>query len=351
MTGPPTFATPPGFLGVTSNDRAEDFVVAGVPLDLGTTNRAGARDGPHAIRRASRMLIDGAHPEHWVDPAGLSLADIGDLPLALGDIVASLHLIERQAADIGHLLALGGEHGITLPLLRALARRLGGGLALVHFDAHVDTWPESFGQAYGHGSVFYHAIEEGLIDTRRMIQIGIRSPVQRAVWDWTIGRGVTVLTAQDVHASRPDAVAARISEVVGTAPAYLSFDIDVLDPAFAPGTGTPEIGGLAGAGDPAPAARHRFRRNGRGGGRAGLRRGRNHRAGRRHRRLGVSRPGRVGGNGRGPCGGQFVAFPRRVIPHHPRTHTSRRPWVTISALPPHPLGWSGGASHVPRAPP
>jgi agmatinase len=245
MTGTPTYATPPGFLGVTRNDRGADFVVAGVPLDIGTTNRAGARDGPHAIRRASRMLTDGAHPEFWLDPATLSLADIGDLRLALGDIPASLALIEQQAAGLGHLLALGGEHGITLPLLRALSRRLGGKLALVHFDAHVDTWPASFGQAYGHGSVFYHAIEEGLVDPSHMIQIGIRSPVQREVWDWTIGHGVTVLTAQDVHASEPETVARRIRDVVGETPAYLSFDIDALDPAFAPGTGTPEIGGLA----------------------------------------------------------------------------------------------------------
>ena len=112
-------------------------------------------------------------------------------------------MIEQQAAGLGHVIALGGEHGITLPLLRALSRRMGGRLGLVHFDAHVDTWPENFGQAYAHGSVFYHAIEEGLVDPRRMIQIGIRSPVQREVWDWTIGHGVTVLTAQDVHALGP----------------------------------------------------------------------------------------------------------------------------------------------------
>jgi agmatinase len=115
----------------------------------------------------------------------------------------------------------------------------------VHFDAHVDTWPDNFGQAYGHGSVFFHAINEGLIDPKRMIQVGIRSPVQRDVWDWTLGQGVRVLGAQDVHASSPDAVAAAIRKTIGDAPAYLSFDIDVLDPAFAPGTGTPEIGGLA----------------------------------------------------------------------------------------------------------
>jgi agmatinase len=245
MTLVPTFATAPGFLGISRGDPAAEFVVAGVPLDIGTTNRAGARDGPHAIRRASRMLTDGAHPEFWIEPATMNLADIGDLQLALGDIPASLQLIEQQVAGLGHLIALGGEHGITLPLLRALSRRVGAGLGLVHFDAHVDTWPDNFGQPYGHGSVFYHAIQERLVEPRRMIQIGIRSPVQREVWDWTIGRGVTVLTAQEVHALGPDAVAQRIRDVVGEAPAYLSFDVDALDPAFAPGTGTPEIGGLA----------------------------------------------------------------------------------------------------------
>jgi len=144
-------------------------------------------------------------------------------------------------------VALGGEHGITLPLLRALAKenRTQGPPALVHFDAHVDTWPDNFGQAYAHGSVFYHAIEEGLVAPHRMIQVGLRSPVQRAIHDWTAARGVTMVTAPDVHEMGPSAIAARIREVVGDAPVYLSFDIDVLDPAFAPGTGTPEIGGLA----------------------------------------------------------------------------------------------------------
>jgi agmatinase len=241
----PTFATAFGFLGITRNDPGADFVVAGVPLDIGTTNRAGARDGPHAIRHASRMLTDGAHPEFWVEPAAMNIADIGDLQLALGDIPASLRLIEQQVDGLRHLVALGGEHGVTLPLLRALSRRIGDSLALVHFDAHVDTWPSNFGQAYAHGSVFYHAIEEHLVEPRRMIQVGIRSPVQREVWDWTVGRGITVLTAQDVHGMGPDAVAQRVRDVVGKTPAYLSFDVDALDPAFAPGTGTPEIGGLA----------------------------------------------------------------------------------------------------------
>jgi agmatinase len=244
MTYTPTFATKASFLGITRNDRAADFVVAGVPLDIGTTNRAGARDGPHAIRRASRVLTDGEHPELWVAPAALNVSDIGDFQLALGDIPASLQHIERQAAGIYHLLALGGEHGVTLPLLRALSRRIGP-LALVHFDAHVDTWPTNFGQTYAHDSVFYHAIRERLVEPKHMIQIGIRSAVQRDVWDWTIGQGVTVLTAQDVHAIGPAAVAQRAHDVVRGAPAYLSFDVDALDPAFAPGTGTPEIGGLA----------------------------------------------------------------------------------------------------------
>jgi agmatinase len=115
----------------------------------------------------------------------------------------------------------------------------------VHFDAHVDTWPENFGQAFAHGSVFYHALNEGLVDPRRMIQIGIRSPLSRDVYEWTRGQGVTILAADEVHELGPARVAERICAVVGTQPAYLSFDIDALDPAFAPGTGTPEIGGLA----------------------------------------------------------------------------------------------------------
>jgi len=245
MTVTPTFALPPSYLGLVRHDREARFAVAGVPFDIGTTNRSGARFGPHAIRHASRMLVDGAHPRNWVDPATLSLADIGDFAIALGDIPASLRLIEEQAAQCSHLIALGGEHGITLPLLRAQAKRLGGPLGLVHFDAHVDTWPTNFGQVYGHGSVFFHAIEEGLLDPRRTVQIGIRSPVQREVWDWTVGRGVTILAAEQVHETTTAALAERIRDVVGVGPAYLSFDVDALDPAFAPGTGTPEVGGLA----------------------------------------------------------------------------------------------------------
>jgi agmatinase len=245
MAVPPTYAVPPSFLGIARSDRDADFVVVGIPMDIGTTNRSGTREGPAAIRRASRMLTDGEHPEHWVEPARMSVSDAGDFSLALGDIPGSLAAIQSQAEMGGHLIALGGEHGITLPLLRALTQREGSPVGLVHFDAHVDTWQDNFGQKFAHGSPFYHAINEGLVDPHRMIQIGIRSPVQREVMDWTISQGVTILSAQDVHAATPAAVAARIIDIVGDAAAYLSFDIDALDPAFAPGTGTPEIGGLA----------------------------------------------------------------------------------------------------------
>ena len=244
MTNIATFAIPPTFLGIARNDPAAPLCIAGIPYDLGTSNRPGSRFGPSAIRRASRVLVDGDHPIHWVNPASAPVADIGDFTIALGDIAKSLAEIERQAGEIAHLVALGGDHGVTLPLLRALAKRRGAP-ALIHLDAHVDTWPENFGQTYAHGSVFYHAITEQLIQPRRMVQIGVRSPVERAVHDWTRDQGVVMITAHDVHEQGPVVVADRIRQVIGDAPVYLSCDVDVLDPAFAPGTGTPEIGGLA----------------------------------------------------------------------------------------------------------
>jgi agmatinase len=240
----PTFALPSGFLGLDRADRGASICIAGIPFDVATTNRSDARFGPQAIRHASRMLRDGAHPRSFVDPLDLALADIGSFRIALGDIPATMARVEQQARDIPHLVALGGDHSITLPLLRALARRVGP-VGLVHFDAHVDTWPDNFGQTFAHGSVFYHALKEGLVEPRRMVQIGIRSPVSRDVYEWTLGQGVTILPADDVHELGPAAIAQRIRSVVGTQATYLSFDIDVLDPAFAPGTGTPEIGGLA----------------------------------------------------------------------------------------------------------
>ena len=241
----PTFALSPSFMAITRQATDVSFCIAGVPLDVGTTNRSGARFGPAAIRQASRMLVDGDHPHWWINPAAMSVADIGDFRIALGDIPRSLSLIEEQAAGISHLITLGGDHSITLALLRAAAKKHGGPLALVHFDAHVDTWPDNFGQPYAHGSVFLHAIEERLVDPRCAVQIGIRSPVAKDVYEWTLAKGVTIISAQDVHEIGPEVITERAAGVVGDDPTYLSFDIDALDPAFAPGTGTPEIGGLA----------------------------------------------------------------------------------------------------------
>lgn len=243
MTTVPTFATRPSFLGIERTGSNAAIVIAGIPYDIGTSNRPGARFGPAAIRQASRMLVDGDHPVLGISPADYDIADIGDFAIAHGEIGGSLSEIERQARGLNHLVALGGDHTITIGLLRALSARTGP-LALVHFDAHVDTWAESFGLRYGHGSPFYHAIEERLIDPRRMVQVGIRSPMDREVRDWTLGQGVTILSAEEVHEEGPRSVAERIRAVIGDAPAYLTFDIDALDPAFAPGTGTPEIGGL-----------------------------------------------------------------------------------------------------------
>src|ERR1051326_957936 len=242
LPAPATYAAPPTFLGCTRSDPGSKVCVAGIPFDLGTTNRPGARFGPSAIRQASRMLTDGEHPLHWTDPCSAGLADIGNFTLALGDIRESLAKIEAQAAPIAHLVALGGDHGVTLPLLRALAKRQDPP-ALIHFDAHIDTWPENFGQSYAHGSIFYHAIVEKLIDPQRMVQVGLRSPLPRDVHDWTRAQGVVSIAAQGVHERGPASISAQVREVIGAAPVYLSFDIDVLDPAFAPGTGTPEIAG------------------------------------------------------------------------------------------------------------
>lgn len=244
MSQAPAFATLATFMGTSRADRDAPICIAGVPLDIGTSNRAGARFGPAAIRHASRMLVDGSHPTLGVAGADLPIADIGNFEIHLGDLAKSFELIEKQAASIAHLVTLGGDHGITLPLLRARAAKHGP-LGLIHFDAHVDTWPETSGQTLGHGSVFYHAINEGLVDPRRMIQIGIRSPVEPEVYQWTRDKGVRIISAQDVHATTPEKIVERIRACVGAEAVYLTFDIDALDPAFAPGTGTPEIGGLA----------------------------------------------------------------------------------------------------------
>src|SRR6201981_1921019 len=151
MISVPTFAIRPTFLGVERSDADAAICIAGIPFDLGTSNRPGARFGPASIRQASRMLVDGDHPASWVEIEKLDLADVGDFRIAHGDIEGPLAKTEEQAAAFRRLVALGGDHTITLALLRALARRQGP-VGLVHFDGHVDTWPERFGLVLAHGS-------------------------------------------------------------------------------------------------------------------------------------------------------------------------------------------------------
>lgn len=238
----PTFASRESFLGTANTSPGATITVAGVPLDISTTNRAGARDGPAGIRRASRM-VGGSYPDLPHDAHALDFADVGNFGLLMGNLTETLQMIEEQAAQCDHLIAMGGDHLISLPLLRALAAKHGQ-VGMVHFDAHVDTWAENYDAPVTHGTNFRLAIEEGLVDPRRMVQIGIRCRVEPGVWQWTVDQGVTIVTAEDVHLSNPKAVAEQVKAVVGSGKTYLTFDIDALDPSNAPGTGTPEVGGL-----------------------------------------------------------------------------------------------------------
>jgi agmatinase len=238
----PTFAARETFFTTAKTARAS-ISIAGVPLDIATTNRAGARDGPAAVRRASRMT-GGTYPDLWPDLYALDFADVGNFSVLMGKLDESLDLIEQQALEHDHLIAVGGDHLVTLPLLRAAAKKHGGPLGLVHFDAHVDTWAENYKVAVTHGTNFRIAIMEGLVDPKRMVQIGIRCRLEPDVWQWTLDQGVTIITAENVHMGDPVAIAARVRDVVGKGKTYLTFDIDCLDPSCAPGTGTPETGGL-----------------------------------------------------------------------------------------------------------
>jgi len=216
-------------------------VVCGVPYDGATSNRPGARLGPRAIRAASVELGSGDSFPYGGNPfAVLPTVDWGDLYLepqlphrVADDIVSGA----SEILDAGvRLLALGGDHFVSLPLLEAHARTHGP-LALIQFDAHSDTWPDD-GARNDHGTMFRRAVENGIIDPDRSIHVGIRSHNPHA-------HGIEVLTAPAVHRAGVDAAVAAIARRVGGAKAYLTFDIDVLDPAFAPGTGTPVAGGLA----------------------------------------------------------------------------------------------------------
>jgi agmatinase len=224
-----------------------DVAVMGLPFDTATSYRAGARFGPEAIRSASALLRP-YNPEQQVDIfAHVSVVDAGDLPIAPGDTEGTYALAEEGLAPIvaaGVLpVVLGGDHSITLAELRALHRRHGA-MALVHLDAHGDTWHEYFGQRYYHGTTFRRAAEEGLIDPAASVQAGMRGSLYGPE-DITAARelGFTVLSTRELRDLGSAGYGDLVRGLGGGRPVFLSFDVDFCDPAFAPGTGTPEIGG------------------------------------------------------------------------------------------------------------
>jgi agmatinase len=243
--GPATFARLPRLDEVPRADAA----VLGVPFDSGVSYRPGARFGPAHIRESSRLLRP-YNPFAQVSPfASLQMADAGDLAVNPFSIDEAIGEIERGARAllerVPFLLTLGGDHTIALPLLRALSA-VHGPLAVVHFDAHLDTWDTYFGAAYTHGTPFRRAAEEGLLDRSGCIHVGIRGPLYSAV-DLSSDSelGFVVISAPDVDDLGVPGIIERIRERVQDRPVYVSVDIDVLDPAHAPGTGTPEAGGLS----------------------------------------------------------------------------------------------------------
>ena len=244
FAGPPTFALLPRRDEVTRCDVA----VVGVPFDSGTSYRPGARFGPAAVRQGSRLLRPW-HPGLGVGPlVAQQVADAGDIACNPFDINESVDQIQAGAAELldqaGRLLAIGGDHTIAFPLLRVVRQRFGP-VALVHFDAHLDTWQTYFGAPVTHGTPFRRAAEEGLFLDSRSMHIGIRGPVYAASdLEEDAELGFRTVTAMEIERIGVEGTVSRIRERVGDAPLYISIDIDVLDPAHAPGTGTPEAGGL-----------------------------------------------------------------------------------------------------------
>jgi agmatinase len=229
--------------------RGVDVAVYGIPFDTATSYRSGPRFGPEAIRSAS-ALIRPYHPVHGVDVVdALSIVDYGDVPVSPGDTERTYGQVEEALAPIVDAgvfpAALGGDHSITLPELRALARKHGP-LALLQLDSHADTWEQYFGQRYFHGTTFKRAAEEGVLDPSASVQAGMRGSVY-AAGDIEGARelGFTVLTSDELRALPPERYGELVREKVGDRPVFFSFDIDFLDPAFAPGTGTPEIAGFS----------------------------------------------------------------------------------------------------------
>jgi guanidinobutyrase len=246
----PRFAGPATMLRLPSADSPAglDAGFIGVPLDIGTSNRAGARFGPRQIRAESALirpynLATGAAPFD-----ALQVADLGDVAINTYSLEKSMPIIEAFYAQVLGAgckpLTMGGDHTIALPILRALARRHGP-LALVHVDAHADVNDEMFGERIAHGTPFRRAVEEGLLQGPRVFQIGLRGTGYAADdFDWPRAQGFTVVPAHELWYRSLAPLMARVRETIGDAPCYLSFDIDGIDPAFAGGTGTPEIGGL-----------------------------------------------------------------------------------------------------------
>ena len=227
-----------------------DIALVGVPLDIGTSNRGGSRFGPREIRSESVMvrpygMYTGAAPFD-----SFQIADVGDVALNTFNLLKSIDIIEDHfnglLATGAKTVAMGGDHTVALPILRAVARRHGP-VALVHVDAHADTNDEMFGERITHGTIFRRAIEEKLVDPERMVQIGLRTTGYSAEdFDWARQQGVRVVPAEDCWHRSLAPLMAEVREQIGPdVPTYLSFDIDGLDPSIAPGTGTPEPGGLS----------------------------------------------------------------------------------------------------------
>jgi agmatinase len=242
--GPDTFARLPRLSDVGTAAVA----IAGIPFDSGVSYRPGARFGPGSVRAGSKLLRP-YHPGLEVHPwSGHQVADAGDLPANPFDLQQAIADVEGGARAVlavaDYLVAIGGDHTVALPLLRATAARHGP-VALVHFDAHLDTWDTYFGAPYTHGTPFRRAVEEGVLDLDCSAHVGIRGSLY-ARSDLTDDRqlGFATVTTTDVARRGVDDAIDRIRERVGDRPVYVSIDIDVLDPAHAPGTGTPEPGGL-----------------------------------------------------------------------------------------------------------
>jgi agmatinase len=224
-----------------------DVALMGIPYDGGTSYRTGARFGPRAVREQS-SIIRTWHPVLKVHPfERLRVADCGDVDVVPISIEATYAAITRRLDEVvaagATPVCVGGDHSITLAILRSVARRHGP-VGVVHFDAHPDTWDEYFGSKFFHGTTFRRAVEEGLVDPRRMIQVGIRGPLYGPEdFAFQDEHGMEVIRIETVKERGVPWVAQRLARLRG-GPVYCSFDIDAVDPAYAPGTGTPEVGGL-----------------------------------------------------------------------------------------------------------